>query len=62
MVKWCNSGIIKALFKSGIRYISAELWVFGISHLLISGIQCIAFPELLITHPKTHEIRPVDAI
>ena len=25
---------IKALFKSGIRYISAEIWVFGISHFL----------------------------
>ena len=25
---------IQALFKSGIRYISVEIWVFGISHFL----------------------------
>ena len=35
---------IQALFKSGIRYISAEIWVFGISHFLNfrCTVYCIA--------------------
>ena len=52
---------IQGLFKSGI---SAEIWVFGISCFLNFRykVQCIStFPGLVITHPKTHEFRPVHA-
>ena len=34
---------IQALFKSGIRYISAEIWVFGISHFFKFQVYSILY-------------------